>query len=52
MIHQAALGLRDEDLKATHAYYRPRTKRQTEWQTEWLLGRIRQAAPQTLLVAE
>lgn len=47
VIHQAALGLRDEDLKATYDYCYPRTKRQTEW----LLGRIKQAAPQTLLVA-
>ena len=48
VIHQAALGLRDEDLKATHDYCYPRTKRLTEW----LLGCIKQAAPQTLLVAE
>jgi len=47
VIHQAALGLRDEDLKATHAYCNARTRRQAEW----LLGRIKQAAPQALLVA-
>jgi hypothetical protein len=47
VIQQAALGLRDEDLKATYAYCFPRTKRQADW----LLGRIKQAAPQTLLVA-
>ena len=48
VIHQAALGLRDEDLKATYDHCQPRTKRQTEW----LLGCIKQAAPQTLLVAD
>ncbi|QKG51509.1 molybdopterin oxidoreductase [Hymenobacter sp. BRD67] len=48
VIAQAALGLRDEDLKAAHAYCAARTKRQTEW----LLSRIKQAAPQTLLVAD
>jgi hypothetical protein len=47
VIQQGALGLRDEDLKAAHDYCYPRTKRQTDW----LLGRIKQAAPQTLLVA-
>ena len=47
VIHQAALGLRDEDLKATCAYCNARTKRQAEW----LFGRIKQASPQTLLVA-
>jgi hypothetical protein len=47
VIQQATLALRDEDLKAACAYCMPRTKRQTEW----LLGRIKQAAPQTLLVA-
>lgn len=48
VIHQAALGLRDEDLKAVYDYCFPRTKRQTEW----LLGRIKVAAPQILLVAD
>ena len=48
VIHQAALGLRDEQLKAAHDYCYPRTKRQAEW----LLGRIKVAAPQTLLVAD
>lgn len=48
VIHQAALGLRDEELKAALDYCFSGTKRQTEW----LLGRIKQAAPQTLLVAE
>ncbi|GAA4493701.1 hypothetical protein GCM10023172_02610 [Hymenobacter ginsengisoli] len=47
VIQQAALGLRDEDLKATYTFCYARTKRQAEW----LLGRIKQAAPQTLLVA-
>ena len=47
VIHQAALGLRDEDLKATYNECSARTQRQTEW----LLGRIKVAAPQTLLVA-
>jgi hypothetical protein len=48
VIRQAALGLRDEELKATHEFCNARTKRQSDW----LLGRIKQAAPQTLLVAE
>jgi hypothetical protein len=48
VIRQAALGLRDEDLKACATYCAARTKRQTDW----LLGRVKQAAPQTLLVAE
>lgn len=48
VIHQAALGLRDEELKAAHGYCYPRTKRQAEW----LLGCIKVAAPQTLLVAD
>lgn len=48
VIVQAALGLRDEDLKATYDYCNARTKRQTEW----LLGRIKVAAPQILLVAD
>jgi hypothetical protein len=48
VIHQATLALRDEELKAACEYCMPRTKRQTEW----LLGRIKQAAPQTLLVAK
>lgn len=47
VIQQAALGLRDEDLKTAYAYCNARTKRQADW----LLGRIKQAAPQTLLVA-
>jgi len=47
VIRQAALGLRDEELKACHAFCNPRTKRQEQW----LLTRIKQAAPQTLLVA-
>ncbi|RZL04528.1 MAG: molybdopterin oxidoreductase [Hymenobacter sp.] len=48
VIRQAALGLRDEDLKECATYCAARTKRQTDW----LLGRVKQAAPQTLLVAE
>ncbi|MDF7815630.1 molybdopterin oxidoreductase [Hymenobacter sp. YC55] len=48
VIQQAALGLRDEDLKACYTFCSARTKRQVEW----LLSRIKQAAPQTLLVAE
>lgn len=48
VIAQAALGLRDEGLKAAHAYCSARTK----IQTRWLLGRIKQSAPQTLLVAD
>ncbi|WP_324671534.1 molybdopterin oxidoreductase [Hymenobacter sp. GOD-10R] len=48
VIRQAALGLRDEELKACYAFCSARTKRQGDW----LLGRIKQAAPQTLLVAE
>ncbi|QJX47729.1 molybdopterin oxidoreductase [Hymenobacter taeanensis] len=47
VIRQAALGLRDEDLKSCYQFCNTRTKRQAEW----LLGRIKQAAPQTLLVA-
>jgi hypothetical protein len=47
VIRQAALGLRDEELKACYQFCDARTKRQGEW----LLGRIKQAAPQTLLVA-
>ncbi|GAB3319021.1 molybdopterin oxidoreductase [Hymenobacter humi] len=46
VIRQAALALRDEDLKAAYEFCNARTKRQTEW----LLGRIKQAAPQTLIV--
>lgn len=48
VIRQAALGLRDEELKACYAYCNAHTKRQADW----LIGRIKQAAPQTLLVAE
>jgi len=48
VIHQAALALRDEELKAACEYCSTRTKRQTDW----LLGRIKQAAPQALIVAE
>lgn len=48
VIQQATLALRDEDLKATGAFCSARTKRQTDW----LLGRIKQAAPQALVVAE
>jgi hypothetical protein len=48
VIRQAALALRDEELKACYEFCNARTKRQTEW----LLGRIKQAAPQILLVAE
>jgi hypothetical protein len=48
VIKQAALGLRDEDLKAAHQFCNARTKRQAEW----LLNRVKQAAPQALLVAE
>lgn len=48
VIRQAALGLRDEELKACYEFCNARTKRQGEW----LLSRIKQAAPQTLLVAE
>ena len=48
VIRQATLALRDEELKATCEYCSPRSQRQTEW----LLGRIKQAAPQTLLVAK
>ena len=46
VIRQAALALRDEELKATYEFCDARTKRQTDW----LLGRIKQAAPQTLIV--
>lgn len=46
VIRQAALALRDEELKATEAFCAARTKRQTKW----LLSRIKQAAPQTLIV--
>ncbi|ALW86904.1 molybdopterin oxidoreductase [Hymenobacter sedentarius] len=46
VIKQAALALRDEELKAAYEYCNARTKRQTDW----LLGRIKQAAPQTLIV--
>ncbi|TGD82249.1 molybdopterin oxidoreductase [Hymenobacter wooponensis] len=48
VIRQAALGLRDEDLKACYEFCNARTQRQADW----LLSRIKQAAPQTLLVAE
>jgi hypothetical protein len=48
VIRQAALGLRDEELKACYEFCNTRTKRQGEW----LLSRIKQAAPQILLVAE
>ncbi|MCC3160113.1 molybdopterin oxidoreductase [Hymenobacter sp. 15J16-1T3B] len=48
VIHQATLALRDEELKATCEFCSSRTKRQTDW----LLGRIKQAAPQTLVVAD
>jgi len=48
VIRQAALGLRDEELKACQEFCNARTKRQNDW----LLGRIKQAAPQMLLVAE
>jgi hypothetical protein len=48
VIRQAALGLRDEELKACYEFCNARTKRQAEW----LLSRIKQAAPQILLVAE
>ncbi|QIX60058.1 molybdopterin oxidoreductase [Hymenobacter sp. BT18] len=48
VIQQAALALRDEELKATCAFCSARTKRQTDW----LLGRIKQAAPQALVVAD
>ncbi|MBF9142858.1 molybdopterin oxidoreductase [Hymenobacter properus] len=47
VIKQAALALRDEELKATYEFCCARTKRQGDW----LLGRIKQAAPQTLIVA-
>ena len=46
VIRQAALALRDEELKAAYEFCDARTKRQTDW----LLGRIKQAAPQTLIV--
>ncbi|OON69228.1 molybdopterin oxidoreductase [Hymenobacter sp. CRA2] len=46
VIHQAALALRDEDLKATCEFCSSRTTRQTDW----LLSRIKQAAPQALIV--
>lgn len=48
VIQQATLGLRDEELKACYTFCNARTKRQADW----LLTRIKQAAPQTLLVAE
>ena len=48
VLHQATLALRDEALKAACEFCSTRTKRQTDW----LLGRIKQAAPQTLVVAE
>jgi hypothetical protein len=47
VIQQATLALRDEELKATCEFCSARTKRQADW----LLGRIKQAAPQALVVA-
>lgn len=47
VIEQAALALRDEELKATYEFCSARTKRQIDW----LLSRIKQAAPQALVVA-
>lgn len=47
IIDQASLALRDEELKAVSDFCAARTKRQTDW----LLGRIKQAAPQALVVA-
>ncbi len=46
MISQAALGLRDEELKATCGEFKTDTKRQLDW----LMTRMKQAAPQALMV--
>ena len=48
VIHQAALALRDKTLQATCE----KLSRETKRQTAWLLTRIRQAAPQSLVVAD
>ena len=48
VMRQVALGLRDEELEACGTFCNARTKRQADW----LLGHIKQTAPQTLLVAE
>ncbi|MBC6989507.1 molybdopterin oxidoreductase [Hymenobacter sp. BT491] len=48
LISQAALGLRDKELEAlcTHC------KKETRRQLDWLMTRMKQAAPQTLIVAD
>jgi len=47
VVKQAALALRDEELLAVTVD----CERQTKLQQDWLLTRIKQAAPQALLVA-
>ncbi|PJJ60861.1 molybdopterin oxidoreductase [Hymenobacter chitinivorans] len=47
IIGNAALALRDKELEATCTACEAETKRQLDW----LLGRIKQAAPQALVVA-
>ena len=46
ILDQAATALRDEELRAVLAWVRLQNDRQREW----LFGRCRQAAPQTLTV--
>lgn len=48
VISQAALGLRDKELEALCTAFKKDTRRQLDW----LMTRIKQAAPQTLIVAE
>lgn len=47
VVKQAALGLRDEELLAIV----DECERQTNLQGEWIMTRVKQAAPQALLVA-
>lgn len=48
ILKQAAMALRDTELESTCNTLEKETKRQTDW----LLTRIKQAAPQILIVAE
>lgn len=48
VLNQASAGLKDKELSATCAELSGETKRQLSW----LLSRIKESAPQTLIVAE
>ena len=48
VLQQAAEGLRDEPLKAAVSVIGARNKQQLDW----LLARLKQAAPQTLIVPQ